>query len=204
MKSFFSITVWENLKAQTFIELFSLCSPKKFGEAYSPKVVRPSVSPSVSLYVPNSCLAHNFVIWSRILKLFHRNDHHIEMTCRAHHLGRYLEGQGHSMTLQRNCVRPITLLFEVGFYSYFWQTTSLCPIPIRGALPGSTGSCFLDRVRFPETLKLFLRPKQVRWHDDWLLLQVQPLHRVPGPPCDRHLVHSVQAGVQATLRADHT
>jgi len=23
------------------------------------------------------------------------------------------------------------------FYNYFWQTTSLCPIPIRGALPGS-------------------------------------------------------------------
>jgi len=30
-------------------------------------------------------------------------------------LGRYLEGQGHSMTLHQNRVRPITLLFEVGF-----------------------------------------------------------------------------------------
>jgi len=30
------------------------------------------------------------------------------------HLGRYLEGQGHSMTLKQNRVRPITLLFEVG------------------------------------------------------------------------------------------
>jgi hypothetical protein len=29
--------------------------------------------------------------------------------------GRYLEGQGHSMTLQQNRVWPITLLFEVGF-----------------------------------------------------------------------------------------
>jgi len=28
-------------------------------------------------------------------------------------LGRYLEGQGHSMTLKQNRVRPITLLFEV-------------------------------------------------------------------------------------------
>jgi len=37
-----------------------LCSPKIFGGAYDP--------------------AHNFVIWSRILKLFHRNDHHIDMT----------------------------------------------------------------------------------------------------------------------------
>jgi hypothetical protein len=34
-------------------------------------------------------------------------------------LGRYLEGQGHSMTLQQNCVMPITSLFEVGFYNYF-------------------------------------------------------------------------------------
>jgi hypothetical protein len=47
------------------------------------------------------------------LKLFHRNDHHIEMTCGGHHLGRYLEGQGHSLTLQQNCVRPIILFFEV-------------------------------------------------------------------------------------------
>ena len=31
----------------------------------------------------------------------------------------YLEGQGHSMTLQQNRFRPITLLFEVGIYKYF-------------------------------------------------------------------------------------
>ena len=31
------------------------------------------------------------------------------------HLGRYLEGQGHSMTLKQNRVRPKTLLFEVRF-----------------------------------------------------------------------------------------
>jgi len=86
--------------------------------------------------------AHNFVIWSRILQLFHRNDHHIETTCRVQHLGCYLKGQGHSMTLQQNRVWSKTLLFEVGLYNYFWQTTSLCPIPIRGALPGS------DRLLF--------------------------------------------------------
>ena len=51
-----------------------------------------------------SCLANNVVIRSRILQLFHRNDHHIELTCRAQHLGRYLEGQGHSKTmLQKTC-----------------------------------------------------------------------------------------------------
>ena len=52
-------------------------------------------------------LVHNFVI-SQILQLFGRNDHHIGMTCRVQHFGRYIEGQGHSMTLQQNQVRPIT------------------------------------------------------------------------------------------------
>ena len=77
-----------------------------------------------------SCLAHNFVIWSRILKLFHRNDHHIETTCLVQHLGRYLKVQGHSMTLKQNRVRPITVLFEVGFttisqkWSPYWDDMS--------------------------------------------------------------------------------
>jgi len=47
------------------------------------------------------------------------------MTCRAQHLGRYLEGQGHSMTLQKNRVRPITLLFEVGFRQYFTEMITI-------------------------------------------------------------------------------
>ena len=87
-----------------------------------------------------------FVIWSRILQLFHRNDHHIETTCRVQHLGCYLEGQGHSMTLHQNRVWPKTLLFKVRIYNYFWQTTSLCPIPIRGALPGSDRLLFLSEI----------------------------------------------------------
>jgi len=41
--------------------------------------------------------------------------------CREHYLGQYLEGQGHRMTLQQNRVRPLTLLFEVGFYKYFTE-----------------------------------------------------------------------------------
>jgi len=73
----------------------------------------------------NSCPAHNIVIWSRISKTFHRNYHHIETTCRAQHLGRYLEGQGHSMTLQQNRVRPITLLFEVRFQNYFTEMITI-------------------------------------------------------------------------------
>ena len=56
-----------------------------------------------------------------ILKLFHRNEHHIESPCCEQHLGRYLKGQGHSMTLQQKGVRPITLLFEVGFYNYLTE-----------------------------------------------------------------------------------
>jgi len=53
------------------------------------------------------CPAHNFVIWSGIFKIVHINDHHIGLTCCAQHLGRYLEGQGQSMTLQQNRVRPM-------------------------------------------------------------------------------------------------
>jgi len=72
-----------------------------------------------------SCPAHIFVIWSRILKIFHRNDHHIGATCREQNSGRYLEGQGHSMTLQQNRVRPITWLFEVWFYNYYTEMITI-------------------------------------------------------------------------------
>jgi len=133
-----------------------------------------------------SCPANNVFIWSRISKIFPKNNHHIEAMCRAQYLGRYLEGQGHSITIQQNSFRPITLcfevefynyftgiitmltwrvaciiwvatlkakvtawpcskivsgpklcFFEVGFYNYFWQATSLCPIPFREPLPCS-------------------------------------------------------------------
>jgi len=40
------------------------------------------------------------------------------MTCCTQHLGSYLEGQGHAMTLQQKRVRQITLLFKMGFYNY--------------------------------------------------------------------------------------
>jgi len=72
-----------------------------------------------------SSLVHNIVIWSRILKLFQINDHHIKTTCHAHQLGRFLEGQGHIMTLHQNCVQPITLLFEVGFWNYFTEMIAI-------------------------------------------------------------------------------
>jgi hypothetical protein len=83
--------------------------------------VRLSVRPSIL----NSCQSHNFVIWSQNLQLFHRNDHHIETMCRAQHLGHYLEGQGHSMTLKQNRVQPITSLFEVGFLTYFTERITI-------------------------------------------------------------------------------
>jgi len=72
-----------------------------------------------------SCQANNFVIWSPILNLFHRNDYHIETPCRMQHLGRYLEGQGHSMTLQQKRVRPITLFFEVRFYNFLTEMITI-------------------------------------------------------------------------------
>jgi len=97
---------------------------KKIGGAYSRRLVRSSVSPSVCQSNSTSVrtpirVRPNFVIWSRISKLFYRNDHHLEITCRAQHLGSYLEGQGHSMALQQNRVRPITLLFENRIRKYF-------------------------------------------------------------------------------------
>ena len=106
---------------------YLLCSPNNFGVAYSRRLVRPSVRLSVrpSVCTSHSCLAHNFVIRSLISKLFHRNDHHVETTCRAQHVGPYLEGQGHSMTLQQNRVQAITLLFEVRFWKYFTEMTTI-------------------------------------------------------------------------------
>jgi len=106
-----------------------------------------------------SCPAHNFVIWSQISKIFHRNDHHVKTMCRAQHLSRYLEGQGHSMTLQQNCVRPITLLFEVRFRNNFTEMITIlrpCVAPKFGCyLKGQGHSTTLqqNRVR-PITLLL--------------------------------------------------
>ena len=54
------------------------------------------------------------------------------------HLGRYLEGQGYSMTLQQNRVRPITSFFEVGFLKYF---TALITI-LRRHVVNNIWGCF--------------------------------------------------------------
>jgi len=43
----------------------------------------------------------------------------------AQNLGRYLEGQGHRITLQHNRIRHITLLCEVGFYKYFTEMITI-------------------------------------------------------------------------------
>ena len=64
----------------------------------------------------NESLTSIVLVWSQISKLLHRNDHHIETTCRAQHLGRYFEGQGHSATLQQSHVRPLTLLLWKHFF----------------------------------------------------------------------------------------
>jgi hypothetical protein len=45
--------------------------------------------------------------------------------CRVQHFGRYLEGQGHSMTLKQNRLLPVTSLFEVGFYNYFTEMITI-------------------------------------------------------------------------------
>ena len=45
--------------------------------------------------------------------------------CWVYYLGRYLEGQGHSMAMQQSRVRPITLLFEVEFRKYFTEMITI-------------------------------------------------------------------------------
>jgi len=90
----------------------------------SRKILGEHIVAALSVRQSHSCPAHNF-IWSRISKQFYRNDHHVETTCRAQHLGPYYEGQGHSATLQQNRVRPITLLFEVRFRKYFTETITI-------------------------------------------------------------------------------
>jgi len=41
------------------------------------------------------------------------------------HLGRYLEGQGHSMTLKQKRVRPIPLFFEFRIQNYFTEMIAM-------------------------------------------------------------------------------
>jgi len=94
-----------------------------------------------------SCPAHNFVIWSRISKIFHRNDYHIATTCHTQHLGCYIEGQGHSMTFQQNCFRLITLLFEVDL-----KTISLEWSPYWDDVPSATFRLLPWRSRWQQDL----------------------------------------------------
>jgi len=99
-----------------------------------------------------SCPANNFVIWSLILNLSHRNDHHIETLCQKQHLGRYLEGQGHSMTLQQKSFWPLTLWFKVGVYNYLteiitilrWCVTTLSIVWLCVYYTAVTKYCYLN------------------------------------------------------------
>jgi len=90
----------ENLKLD-FTTVSQKWSPYNYWDHVSRKTFGsiPWRSRSQHDLAAKTCPAHNFVIWSRMLKIFHRNDHHIETTCGEQHLGCYLEGQGHSMTL---------------------------------------------------------------------------------------------------------
>jgi hypothetical protein len=97
---------WDDVSRETFVSL-------------------PWRSRSQHDFAAKSCPAHNFVILSLILHLFHKNDHHIETTCPALHLARYLEGQAFSITLQRNRLQPITSLFEFGFYNNFTEMITI-------------------------------------------------------------------------------
>ena len=109
-----------------------------------------------------SCPSNNFVIWSRILKIFHRNDHHIETTCCAQHLGRYLECQGHSMTFQQNSFRSITLWFSSRilqlFHSNDHHIETMCRVQHLGCyLKVQAKSCLAQNfVIWSQILQLLL------------------------------------------------
>jgi len=110
-KSFFHFMPFCNLDLLFYWSPTIFYAPQKIWRENiqcSRGLVRPSVHTS------HSCPAHscpassypalNFIIWSQISKLFYRNDHHVETTCRTQHLGPYLEGHGHCATLQQNPV----------------------------------------------------------------------------------------------------
>jgi hypothetical protein len=85
------------------------------------------ITQSVSPYIRTSriCVRPILCFLKSDLQLFHRNGLRIKTTCRAQHWGCYLEGQDHSITLQLNRARPITLLFKLGFYNYFAEMITI-------------------------------------------------------------------------------
>jgi len=76
--------------------------------------------------------------------------------------------------LKQTVARTRTLLFAVEFYNYFLQTTSLCPIPIRGALPGSDRLLFNANRRKKQALRYDFYEAWVPWSwdnaDSWKLM----------------------------------
>ena len=103
-----------------------------------------------------SCPAHNFVIWSRVSKIFHKNDHHIETTCRPQ---MWIATLKVKVTLQQNRVRPITLWFEVEFYNYFTGIITILRRQHLGCyLEGQGHSMTLQQNRvWPKTLLFEVR-----------------------------------------------
>jgi len=79
--------------------------------------------------------------------------------CHAQHLSHYLEGQGHSMTLQQNRVRPITLLFEVNlkpFHINDHQIETMCHAQHLGCyLEGQGHSMTFQQNNFQPITLLF-------------------------------------------------
>jgi hypothetical protein len=117
-----NFVIWSRILKHYFTEMITIL---RRCVARNITVVTLKVKVTAWPWTKKSYPAHYLVIWSWILKLFYRNDHRIKTMCRAQHLGRYREGQGHSMTLNKNRVRPITSLFEVGFYNYFTEMITI-------------------------------------------------------------------------------
>ena len=86
--------------------------------------VRASVRPSVSPYVPFVSGPLLRYLKSDFKTFLQKWPPCLDNVSRSK-LGPYPEGQGHSATLQKNRVRPITLLFEVGFWKYFTEMITI-------------------------------------------------------------------------------
>jgi len=96
-----------------------LCSPKNFGGAYSRRLVCPSVRTF------HSCPAHNFVVWSRISKLFYRNDHNVKTTCRVNFWVPTLKVNVTAWPCSKIVSGHLTLLFNVGFRNNFTEMITI-------------------------------------------------------------------------------
>jgi len=75
------------------------------------------------------------------------NDHHVETTCHAQHLGATLKVKVTVGPFSQNSFRPITLWFEVEFYNYFTGMITILKQLVMCYLEGHGHSMTLQQNR---------------------------------------------------------